>query len=246
MSHLEIEELDLTPPANRDDLDDWLIRNFGILREMLIRGYFKDGLVLGKEPGIGIRVNSDIPATYPWHDMLGVVKEGSGAARPSVVTYVGSIEQLQFGVGDEIFNEFHVVHDLVPLSDLFVHVHWSHTVTNVTGGTVSFNLEHSYSKGHNQDAFSAAKNIVLVGEGSAIQRQHIISEIPLSVAGGSATELDSNEIEPDGVILLRTELVANNLTVSGGLVPDIFIHYVDIHYQSTNIGTKQRAPNFYV
>ena len=37
----------------------------------------------------------------------------------------------------------------------------------------------------------------------------------------------------------------NNIT-SGGAVPDIFVHYVDIHYQTSGlIGTKAKAPDFY-
>lgn len=31
-------------------------------------------------------------------------------------------------------------------------------------------------------------------------------------------------------------------TVTGG---SFFIHYVDIHYQSTNLGTKQKSPDFW-
>jgi len=47
------------------------------------------------------------------------------------------------------------------------------------------------------------------------------------------------------MIFGRVYLSANNMTVSGGAVPDPFLHQVDIHYQSTAIGTKKRFPSFW-
>jgi len=44
---------------------------------------------------------------------------------------------------------------------------------------------------------------------------------------------------------MRLYLSANNITVASGSVPAPFLLEADIHYQSTNIGTKQKAPNFY-
>jgi len=37
------------------------------------------------------------------------------------------------------------------------------------------------------------------------------------------------------------ELLAN--TMNGGAKP--FVHSIDIHYQSTGVNTKNKAPNFY-
>ena len=73
----------------------------------------------------------------------------------------------------------------------------------------------------------------------------MIAEIQLSAASPTASQIDTDDLEVDGLILCRTYLSANNITVSGGGVPDPFLHFVDIHYQSTGIPTKNKAPNFY-
>jgi hypothetical protein len=85
----------------------------------------------------------------------------------------------------------------------------------------------------------------ITGTPSTTQYQQIISETQLSASSPSGSQIDSDDLEPDGVIMMRGGLNANNLTVSSGGAPAPFIHYVDIHYQSTNIGTKDKVPNFY-
>lgn len=65
----------------------------------------------------------------------------------------------------------------------------------------------------------------------------------LSTPGGSASQIDTDLLEPDGLIVLHFN-VPTIPTVTGGAAKP-FIHYVDVHYQSTGIGTKQKAPDFY-
>jgi hypothetical protein len=51
-------------------------------------------------------------------------------------------------------------------------------------------------------------------------------------------------MEVDGIIMCRLYLDSNDIITSGGTV-NPFVHFVDLHYQSTGIGTKGKAPNFY-
>lgn len=203
-----------------------------------------DGIILPSTPGKGIRVDVGRPA-YPWKDILGEIHaKTTGPTAPSWATYRAPIYQYQFQVNDEVWNEFHMPHDYLPGSDLFLHIHWSHAATTVTGGTVTWTSSISYSKGHNQGAFSAPISVVLTPTASTTQYQHIISEQQFT-DGISAAYFPVEDIEPDGVFLVHTTLTANNITVSGGGVPDPFVHYIDIHYQSIGVGTKQKSPNFY-
>lgn len=56
--------------------------------------------------------------------------------------------------------------------------------------------------------------------------------------------LDSNLFEPDGLILCRTWHKTNRTADTLTQIP--FLHYVDCHYQSTEIGTKQKnGPAFW-
>ena len=67
----------------------------------------------------------------------------------------------------------------------------------------------------------------------------------LSATTPSGSQIDSDDLEVDGVILVRVYLSSNDITVSSGSVPDPFLHYVDLHYQSTGIGTKAKVPDFW-
>jgi hypothetical protein len=207
-------------------------------------------LVLPKTTNYGVQVDTTTP-TFGFRDLKGNinVKYVGVGSPPNLAVYRGgSIRQFEFAVNEEVFMEFHVPHDYVPGSDLFIHVHWSHNATTVTGGTVTWGWQISYAKGYNQvsgSAFSAEINPTAPSTASTTQYQHIIEEIQLSATSPSATQLDSDDIEIDGVILVRCYLSANAITVSGGGVPDPFLHYCDLHYQSTNIATKDKNHPFY-
>lgn len=225
-------------------IDQTLYRIQATLREKLTE-HFGAFTANHEYENTGIKVDIDDPA-FPWHDLLGDIQaRGTGPTDPNWATYRGNIKQYQFTVGDEVWNIYHIPHDYVPNSALYLHVHWSHIATTVTGGSVTWGWDVTYAKGHNQAAFPATVNPTLVCDASTTQYQHIISEFQLSDVSPSGTQIDSTQIEPDGVILLRTYLSANDITVSGGGTPEPFLHYVDLHFQSTGIGTKQKDPNFW-
>ena len=137
-------------------------------------------------------------------------------------------------------------HDYVAGTPIFLHVHWSHIGTFVTGGTVTFKLTSILAKAHNQQAFQSTPSVgTFTGTASTTQYQQILSEVLYSDGTPTGLEIDTANLEPDSVIELTFELDANDITVSGGGVPDPFIHFVDIHYQSTNIATKDKVPDFY-
>jgi hypothetical protein len=197
---------------------------------------------LDKTAGVGFKVDTTTP-TYPWHDLLGRISiRGTGAIDPSFNIYRGGLRQFQFTVNDEVFNEFHIPHDYLPGSDLFIHAHWSHAATTVTSGGVTWSFEVTSAKGHNQQAFAAPVTQPVTQAASTIQYQHRIAEVQISSGTPTGTQLNNNTIEPDSLIIVRCFLSAN--TING--TPEPFLHQIDLHYQSTDIGTKQRAPNFYV
>jgi hypothetical protein len=203
-------------------------------------------VILPKTTNVGIKVDTTTP-TFGFHDLLGnVASRNPGASKPTHTTYRGTLQHFQFSAGDEEFYTFHLPHDYVPGTDIYIHFHWSHTGTLVTGGTLTFDYEVAYAKGYDQAPFSAPfTGSVVSGTASTTQYQHMITEVKLSDPSPSATELDTDDLEVDGIIEVRIELAANNMTVSGGAVPDPFIHEVDIHYQSTSMPTKDKNYPFY-
>jgi len=209
----------------------------------------RDGLnlMVPKAQGYGVKVDSLGTPTFPWHDLHSTIHTDAStpATLPSFVTYRNGIKGRQFDVNDEAFIEFHIPHDYVMGSEIFIHSHWSHAATTVTGGSVSWTFELSYAKGHDQAAFSATKLITATQNANSTQYQHMVAETSMTAVTESATAFAVGIMEPDAVLMCRVYLSANNMTVSGGGVPAPFLHFVDLHYQSTNIGTKNRSPNFW-
>jgi len=205
-------------------------------------------LTLPKTSGAGIKVDTTTP-TFGWRDIIGTLKiRIVGANDPVFNSYNGtSVRQFQFSnaIMNEIFHEYHIPHDYVPGSDVHVHVHWSQTTVDTGGaagapGVVKYYFDALYSKGHNQEAFPAAVTTVSVTQtASATVRQHMITEVQLTTSGA----LGGNNLEPDGVIILR--MYRDPADAADTLDQGPFVHFVDLHYQSTNMATKQKAPNFY-
>jgi len=71
----------------------------------------------------------------------------------------------------------------------------------------------------------------------------MLAEVQLSASSPSASQLDTDDLEPDGIILVRCYRDPGDASDTLNQVP--FLHYVDINYQSAGIGTKQKAPVFY-
>ncbi len=204
-------------------------------------------IVMAKASGVGLKVDLTTP-TYGFADLLGdQFAKNTGASKPTLATYNGAVKAWQFGAGDEGYLTYHIPHDYVAGTTIFLHIHWSHIGTLVTGGTVTFKATSIYAKGHNQAAFTSSPATgTFLGTASTTQYQHILTEETYSDSSPTGLEIDTDLLEPDGVIELTLEMDSNDITVSGGGVPDPFIHYVDVHYQTTSmIGTKAKAPDFY-
>ena len=98
---------------------------------------------------------------------------------------------------------------------------------------------------YNQSAFETPVIISTIQGVSTTAYQHMIAETVASTIGGSAVLLDTNELEVDGIIQTRVYLDSNDIKTSNATIVKPFIHFVDIHYQSTGLPTKNRAPNFW-
>ena len=204
--------------------------------------YLNENLILPKTAGNGIKVDNTTP-TFGWRDLRAEIRtRGVGGSDPNDTTYIGNVKAYSFSVNDQAWIEFHIPHDYVKGTDIHLHFHWSHNSDAVTGGSITLGADVTYAKGHNQAAFAATVNPTLSPDASTTQYQHMVSEVQLSASSPSATQIDTDDLEPDGLILARVYLSANNIA---GAAVDPFIHEVDIHYQSTNIATKANVPDFY-
>ena len=200
-----------------------------------------NGIYIPKAQNVGIKIDETAP-DWGWHDITSTMVLAGDASDPVFATYQGNIRQLQFQEGANVDIAFHIPHDYAMGTDIFIHAHWSHASGLVTSSTVTGNFEASYAKSFDQASFSALIVLNLVGvPASNIRYQHMLVEGQLSSASGVGGLLVTEDMEPDGMILCRMEMTASTLPV--GVYP--FLHEIDLHYQSTNVATKSKAPDFW-
>jgi hypothetical protein len=177
-----------------------------------------------------------------WKDLTGSPSLRSGGTAPTARVYRTGVYQFAYSAGNQSFIEFHIPHDWAVGTDLFLHIHWSHITAATTSTAPTFDWSITYAKGHNQAAFIAPITITQTGTNTVPQYRHIVDEIQLSASAPTASQLDADDIEVDGVILANFTMTA---LPTGVGINDMFIHFFDIHYQADIEGTLNKAPNFY-
>jgi len=208
------------------------------------------GLQIPKTSGLGIKVDSLGTPTFPWRDLIGdITPKTSGAGAPTLAAFRGgNVRAFFYSVGDDGDCIFHIPHDYVPGSDLFLHAHWSHNGTAISGNLI-INLNFTYAKGHGQAIFPAETTrtiSVSTPDIATIPRyEHMTSETQISAASPSGSQIDSDYIEVDGLLIVHYD-VGTIPTITGGSPNEPCLFTIDILYQSTGIGTKAKVPNFYV
>lgn len=218
-------------------------------------GEVNSNLNLAGTSGTGIKIDLTTP-TFGWRDILGQIQtKGVGASDPDWVVYRGSIYQYRFSAGHlhEAWMNYHVPHDYVPGSDLYIHVHWSENIVDTGGtagvpGNAKWYFDITYADGHGtaggtSDPFVAPITVSVVQQASTTQYGHMIAEVQFTNNGGTGGLLNSNTVQVDGLFLVR--IYRNPADVADTLNQEPFVHMVDLHYQSNNLATKNKSPNFY-
>ena len=215
----------------------------GVANPALIGSTFN---IFPKASGYGIKVDTATP-TYPWADMIGIFRIDTSAPPTLAAFRGGFVRDYFFAAGQQLDVVIHVPHDYAAGTNVFLHVHWSHNGTAISGDFVA-TCRHIYAKGHNQEIFPAEKTVTVtyatVNIATTPQYIHRIDEVQLSSSGGSATLMDTALIEPDGVFMINMD-VTTIPTITGASQNKPSVFFVDLHYQSTGIGTQAKAPNFY-
>lgn len=210
------------------------------------------GLQIPKTSGLGIKVDSLGTPTFPWRDLIGdVTPKTSGAGAPTLAAFRGGNTRTFFySAGDDGDIIFHIPHDYAPGTDLFLHLHWGHNGTAISGSLV-VNYYITYAKGHNQASdgnFTAEVNRTLTVSTPDIatvpQYRHRVDETQISAATPAASQIDSDIIEPDGIIIVHYDATTIP-TITGGSTNEPAFFTLDIHYQTTGVNTKNKTPNFY-
>lgn len=197
-----------------------------------------DNTPIGQQtPAEATFTDVDNPA-FGWRDLTASIDvRGVGLNDPSFAVYTGTtLRAYQFSAStmNEVFFVFHVPHDYVPGTDIYFHAHWSNAVAVPDTGNVVWGFDYSFARGFNQAPFPTPLTYTVVQACPATRYQHMVAETaPCAIAA----------LEVDGLILVRGYRDAAN--VLDTCTDAVFLHTMDIHYQSTNLATKNKAPNFY-
>ena len=188
-------------------------------------------------------ISSDIYGGKPtrtrgWRDITTqVTVRGVGANDPTFSVYTGTtFRAFSFSATtmNEVFAVFHVPHDWIPGTAIHLHAHWSNAAAAPSTGNVIWGFDYSFAKGFGQEAFPVQNNVIISAPSPAISKTHNISETPPILVPG---------MEIDGILLVRCYRDAAN--VLDTCTNAVFLHTMDIHYESDSNSTKNKAPNFY-
>lgn len=201
---------------------------------------------ISKASTAGIKVDTTTP-TFPWRDIIGLLLPNpANLLSPANVAFTagGNIRSYAYASGDQMDCVFHIPHDYVIGTDIFLHLHYGHNGTAVDAVTFDVDAHTAYAT-RDEDIFTelATTPAFSIDMDTAVQYQHYVNEIQLSAASPSTAQIDTDDIEVDGLVLVTLD-VTDIPGITGGAAKP-FIFTCDIHYQSTGIGTKNSADPFY-
>lgn len=196
-------------------------------------------IILGRRSG---RVDEITDTDERWEDLLGEINPGRliGVNAPSWKTWLGGIRQAAFDPGtmNEIEFSAHIPHKWKFGTPIYWHVHWS--IINNAVGTARFGLEYTMAAGHSRGAFPVTQTAYIeqAYPGDIGGRPtHVITEC------SDAQAFNSSELEPDALVVCRIfrDATSPNDTLNAS---DVYIHYVDCHFQVDGNFTTTRYPVF--
>ena len=221
--------------------------------------FTETSIIFSNDPGKGIQLGNPgtwNPATgvtaidFGWRDITAPISVRGVAATDPSWSRIDSTNfwGFKFSVADYVWLTFHIPHDIVPSSDIHFHMHWfpAAQTSPLDTGYVTWEFEYAYAKGFNQAAFDFAHTtspeinsgiVYATDQVPASNYQHMVTE--------TAAVTIPDLTEPDGIIHVRVGRVNNQTSPMNNAAVDIFGLTADIHYQTTNLATKQKSPDFY-
>lgn len=177
-----------------------------------------------------------------WQDMLAPAlsaQPGAPPTAPDFPVFRNGIKTWAFDDAslEELWTSVHIIHDWQVGTDLYPHVHWSHTTAPTTpNSTVVWQIEYMTARGYSAEQFPASTTIALEQDvdGAAAYTHHIIEDVGIVLPGAS--------LEIDSLILMR--IFRDGGAGSDTLTGDAFLLYVDFHYESDGQLTEQRNAPF--
>ena len=194
-------------------------------------------------------------ALTPWRDQHGLVRPGeTNALAPDVAAFRGgAVNAWQMDQTNELDVEFHLPHDWLFGSDIYIHLHWGHNLDPISGSNI-VDIAATFAPRVTMIPSSVPYGIFTpeaTGQFSNTglnltdypQYCHVVNEILLgssgaAVVGGETPLFDIDDWETDGLLLVNLK---QTTAPTGG---DSFIFTCDLHYQSDGSGTTSKDPDY--
>ena len=192
----------------------------------------------------------------PWRDKEGIFRPNVNTTpsnQPSLKTFRGNLNAWAMTATDLVDVMFHIPHDWIIQSDLYVHLHWGHNDTAIGADPNDRNLVDFYASYADRngtppyDVFQAEVSGQFDDPDMTIENYpqycHVVTEILLANSGKTGAALfDSDLIETDGLLLAT--LKQNTIPGLTGGEGEPFIFTCDLHYQSDGSGTLSKDPDY--
>lgn len=214
------------------------------------KAFFGDSVVVPNDSGSGLQLGRiyDSVAAFGWRDITSDISVRGVVATDPTFTQVGStaFRFYRFAVDKLVWMNFHIPHDYLPGSPIHFHAHWFvDDSASPASGAVTWQWTYAYAKGFNQEAFDFAlanspqttASVVTATQDTGAPFQHMVCETDAVTIPGLT--------EPDGMVCVQLKRISNGTSPLNELSSAPFLITSDIHYQSTNMATKQKAPDFY-
>jgi hypothetical protein len=218
-------------------------------------------VVMESDATKGVKIGDEVANDWGWRDILGQVRQrGVGGNDPTWAAISASVfSSWKFALNDEIWCDYHIPHDYVPGTDIYFHAHWLSDGSDLN--TVKWEWTYAYADGFSRQAFDfAAPNTITAEAATMASDDHFLLPdtfdfllpdavslllLPTMTHGHNITETVAITIpglEVDGMIYVRLRRITNGGTDN---TDGIFLITSDVHYQSNNLATKNKAPDFY-
>lgn len=184
-----------------------------------------------------------------WKDLIGTfdVRSGGGATPYTIYQYDTAGNFWEYATTDGVnkisqaFLSYHVPHDWLPGTDMFIHLHLSTTAT--TTNTCAFVVRAGVAQsGSSIPELTTIGTITKTFAGANDIRRHYVVEIPLTGIG----LIDLNDMDIDSIIFVQLYYQRGANGDNMGNTEKTFLHFMDIHYQGdgTLTGTVNRVAPF--
>lgn len=170
-----------------------------------------------------------------WNDLTSefVIGNTSPSNTPTWEDVGNGIYFANFAEGDIAFLNFHLKHDILIGSKLYIHVHFAPKGTMAAGETIIWSIGYvSAERSNGQSLFGTLTTVPITytATGTEIAGEHIVVEMSDAQAF----------VTPDVDALVSTKIERGNGTYANG----VYGITADIHYQVGRISTPNKASPF--